>query len=379
MRIGIDAREAYRAEPRGIGRYVRNVLDAFRRLAVDDELLLYHQLELPDGAFQLAPNERDVLTDMPGGRFHSWERLLMPWRIRRDRLDVYHGTYNTLPPKYRWWRGPPMVVTIHDVIVTWWPDDLDDPYVRYVRAATPRVVRDAKLILTVSEWSKRDICQRFDCDPDKIRLTYNGIPAEILQGVPADEGDRARRTFADDRPYLFAIGAALERKNTGRLLEAWGLARQRRPDLPHLLLVSGLGKHQDRFRERAANAGVLEHVRFLPYLSQTDLLAVYSGAELCVYPSHIEGWGLPVTEALALGTPVLTSNTSAMPEAGGEHARYFDPTDLDSMATGIVAAIEDYVPGFAAIRDAAIERARSFTWDRTAQGVLAAYRDAAKR
>ncbi|MBL8753531.1 MAG: glycosyltransferase family 4 protein [Planctomycetes bacterium] len=379
MRIGIDAREAFRPEPRGIGLYVRNLVHAFGQAATGDEFLLYHQLTLPAGAFPLPANCRAVHTDMPGGRVHAWERLQMPWRIRRDRLDVYHGTYNTLPPRWRLWPGPPMVVSLHDVIVTYWPDDLADPFVRYARAVTPRVVRDATLILTVSTWSRNDICERFGADPAKVLLTYNGLHPEVLAGAPPGAGDAARARFADGRPYLFAIGASLERKNTGRLLSAWARVRQQRPDWPHLLLVSGLGKSVDRFRERAAQAGVLEHVRFLPYLSQSDLVAVYAGAALSVYPSLIEGWGLPVAESLAIGTPIVTSNTSAMPEAGGEHARYFDPNDLESMATTIQDAVERYVPAFAAVREAAMARARSFTWANTARQVFAAYRDATAR
>lgn len=124
---------------------------------------------------------------------------------------------------------------------------------------------------------------------------------------------------------------------------------------------------------------MLDHVRFLPYLSQVDMIAVYAGADLCIYPSIVEGWGIPVTESLALGTPIVTSNTSAMPEAGGEHARYFDPHDLDSMATAIVDAVDNYVPAWPSIRDAAIRRARELTWAKTASGVLAAYREAAAR
>ena len=124
---------------------------------------------------------------------------------------------------------------------------------------------------------------------------------------------------------------------------------------------------------------MLEHVRFLPYLSQQDLLAVYAGADLCIYPSLVEGWGIPVTEALALGRPVLTSNTSAMPEAGGEHARYFDPHDLDSMATAMVDAVDDYLPQWSSEQDAAMQRARGFTWTACAEGVLEAYREAAAR
>lgn len=382
MRIGIDAREGFRPQPRGIGLYVRHLAREFATRAADEQFLLYHQLTLDDDAenpFVLAANQKSVHTDMPGGRFHTWERLQMPWRIRRDKLDVYHGTYNTLPPRWPVWKGPPMVVTLHDVIVTWYPDDLDDPYIQYARKVTQRVIRDAAVILTVSEWSKRDICERFDCDPGKVRVSRNGLHPEVLKGAPEGAGDRARAQHAEGRPYMFAIGAGLERKNTGRMIEAFGLARERQPDLPHLLLVSGVGGKVDSFRERAQKAGVLEHVRFLPYLDQDDLIAVYAGADLCIYPSLVEGWGIPVTESLALGTPIVTSNTSAMPEAGGDYARYFDPHDLDSMATAIIDAVDDYVPSWPSIRDAAVARARELTWTKTAEGVLATYREAAAR
>lgn len=379
MRIGIDAREAFRPEPRGIGLYVRHLMREFAALAHDEQFLLYHQLTLPAGGLTIPANMRAVHTDLPGGRWHTWERLQMPWRLRRDRLDVYHGTYNTLPPRWRLWPGPPMVVSLHDVIVTWWPDDLGDPFVQYVRAVTPRVVRDAALILTVSDWSRKEIVERFQCDPAKVRLSLNGLHPEVLAGAAPAAGDAARGRFAEGRPYLFAIGAALERKNTGRLLEAWALVRQRRPDWPHLLLVSGLGKSVDRFRERAAKAGVLEHVRFLPYLSQQDLIGVYAGATLSVYPSLVEGWGIPVCESLALGTPVVTSNSSAMPEAGGDDARYFTPDQTESIATAIVDAMETWVPAWPQRRAAAMARVRKFTWTRTAEGVLAAYHEAASR
>ena len=387
MRIGVDAREAFRAQPRGIGVYTRNLTREFAALAPDDEFLLYHQLELPEGAddpYVLGANQRAVQADMPGGRWHSWERLQMPWRMRRDRLDVYHGTYNTLPPRAplgvgALWKAPPMVVTIHDLIVTWHDDDLDDPFIAYVREVTERVVREAAVILTISEWSRRDICERYPCDPAKVRLCRNGLDPAVLAGAPDGAGDRAREAFAEGRRYWFSPGAALERKNTGRMIEAFALARERRADLDPLLLVSGLGKAADRFRERADRAGVLAQVRFLPYLPHEDLIAAYAGADLCIYPSLVEGWGIPVTEALALGTPILTSNTSAMPEAGGEHARYFDPHDVDSMATAMLAAADDYLPAWPTIRDEAVSRARGFTWRSTAERVLDAYRAATDR
>lgn len=376
LRIGLDAREAFRAEPRGIGLYVRHLMREFAALEAPHDFLLYHQLPVP-ADLEVPQRMRPVRTDLPGSRWHAWERLQMPWRMRRDRLDVYHGTYNTLPPRWRTWPGPPMVVTLHDVIVTWWPDDLDDPFVRYARAVTPRVVRDAEAILTVSEWSKRDICERFGCPPEKVRISYNGVHPDFLAGAPPGADLAFRERHAAGRPYVFALGAPLERKNVGRLLDAWGLARARRPDLPHLLLVTGLGRAADRFRERAERAGCLEHVRFLPYLPRNELVAGYAGAELAVYPSLVEGWGIPVVESLALGTPVLAGNASAMPEAGGEHARYFDPDSAESIAGAIVDGIESYAPAFPAVRAAAVERARSFTWRRTAAGILDVYREVA--
>lgn len=375
MRIGLDAREAFRPEPRGIGLYVRHLMREFGALCPGDEFLLYHQLPRPTD-LEMPANMRAVHADMRGGRFHLWERLQMPWRMRQDRVDVYHGTYNTLPPRWRPLRCPPMVVTIHDVLVTYWPDDGTDPFVAYARKVTQRVIREAALILTVSEWSRRDICSRFDCDPDKVRLSYNGLHPDFLRGAPAGAAAAARDRWAEGRPYLYSPGAPLERKNTGRLIEAFGLLCGRDKGLPHLLVISGVGRAAERFRELAARAGCGDRVRFVPYVPRSELIGLYAGADLAVYPSLIEGWGIPVTESLALGTPIATSDASAMPEAGGEHAFYFDPGSKESIADGLRRAL-DGLGAWPARREQAMARARQFTWQRTAEGVLAAYREVA--
>ena len=376
MRIGIDAREAFRPEPRGIGLYVRHLLREYAELSPRDEFLLYHQLPRP-ADLEIHANARPVHADMRGGRFHLWERLQMPWRMRTDRVDVYHGTYNTLPPRWRPFRCPPMVVTLHDVLVTYWPDDGTDAFVRYAKAVTQRVVRESSLVLTVSEWSRRDICERFSCDPTKVRVVHNGLHPDFLRDAPKEAADAARAKWADGRRYLFSPGAPLERKNTGRLIDAFALLKRQRPQLPHALVVSGLGKAADRFRERAAKAGCLDDVRFVPYVPRHELVALYAGADLAVYPSQIEGWGIPVTEALALGTPIATSNTSAMPEAGGEFATYFDPMSTDAVADGLARAI-DALPQWPSRRQAAIERTRAFTWRLAAERTLQAYREIAR-
>lgn len=377
MRIGLDAREAFRENPRGIGLYARHLMREFGELCPEHEFLLYHERPAPPDLPQIPPSMRPVRATCKGDRFLAWERALMPWRIRRDKLSVYHGTYNTLPPEIPLWKGPPLVVSIHDLIVVWYDEDLHDPYIRYCRKATGRFVRDAAHILTVSEWSKQDILARYPVDPAKITVFYNGVHPDFLAGAPAGAGAAARAKFADGRPYLFAIGAPLPRKNTAKMLEALGVLHRRKP-LEHLVLVSGLSQdHQKRFGEVAQGAGLADRVRFLPYVSRQELVGLYAGADLSVYPSLVEGWGIPVVESLALGTPVITSNTSGMAEAAGPHGRLFDPKDLDSMVEGIASALAER-DRFATIREAAVARARTFTWRAAAEVTLATYRKVAR-
>lgn len=373
----MDAREAFRHNPRGIGLYARHLMREFAELCPENEFLLYHELETPPDMPPIPPNMRPTQASMRGSRFHLWERVMMPWRLRNDGLDVYHGTYNTLPPKWPLWSGPPMIVSLHDLIVTWWDQNLDDSFVRYARQVTGRVVHQAAAILTVSEWSKQDIVERYGVDPNKVTVFYNGVHPDFLAGAPDGAGDAARQRFADGRDYLFAIGSPLERKNTGGMIDALGILNGRRR-LEHVVLISGLSESQQKpLQERADRAGIGDLVRFLPYVDRSDLVALYSGAHMVVYPSRVEGWGIPVIEALSQGRPVITSNTSGMLEAGGEHASFFDPADLDSMATGVGDAL-DRVESFDAIRAAAIERARTFTWKRAAEVTLATYQRVAR-
>jgi glycosyltransferase involved in cell wall biosynthesis len=374
--VGLDAREAFRQDPRGIGLYCRHLIREYGQIGGDFRILAYHERPTPSDLPPLPPCTTARQATMRGGRFHLWERLRMPWQIGTDRLDVYHGTYNTLPPRLLGARRVPMVVSIHDVIVTWWDEDLHDPYVRYCRAVTPRVVRDARKILTVSEWSKRDLCERYRVPAGKVDIFWNGVHPLFLTDPPEPWGPAARAKFADGRPYLFAIGSHQRRKNTGGLVRALGILR-RQGRLDHLLVVTGLpGAAAEALRTLARDEGVGEHVRVHGYVTREELVGLYLGAALTVYPSHAEGWGIPVVESLAVGTPVVTSSTTAMPEAGGEFAEYFDPAQPEDIAAAIERALRG-IPAFLRKRDAAKARARRFTWRAAAEKTLAVYREVA--
>ncbi|MEZ5988246.1 MAG: glycosyltransferase family 1 protein [Planctomycetota bacterium] len=368
-RIGLDFREGFRENPRGIGLYCRHLLREFTALAPPYDVLLFHERPTPPHLPPLPPVARPEQIEMRGGRWHLWERLALPMRLVSEGVDLYHGTYNTLPPRRPLLGRRRLVVTLHDVLVTWLDEDLDDAFVRYARRITRRVVRQADAILTVSRFSRDDIVERFGADPAKVRIVPNGIHPLFHADAPAADVERARREHAGGRPYLFAIGSALRRKNTDVLFPLL----RRLADLGHdeVLVVSGLeGRALEDRRRVARQVGVEDRVAFVGYLDWAELRALMTGAELCVYPSLAEGWGIPVVEALACGTPVATSDRTAMPEAGGDLARYFDPEKLDS----IVAACDEALRGrdrFA--RDAARAHARAYSWRRCAEDTLAVY------
>ncbi|MCC6671966.1 MAG: glycosyltransferase family 4 protein [Planctomycetes bacterium] len=377
MRVGLDAREAFRENPRGIGLYARHLLREFAGLAPELRILAYHERPAPPDLPPLGPAQTPRRVTMRGARLHLWERLALPLALHRDRPHVYHGTYNTLPPRWPLLRTPPLVVSLHDVIVTWFDEDLHDPYVRYCRRVTPRVVRDAARILTVSEWSRTDILERFGADPAKVVVFHNGIHPDFLAGAPEGAAARGHAACAGGRPYLFCPAAPLPRKNVAPLLRALGLLHAR-GRLDHEVVLSGLAEAQRApFAAAAQEAGIAARVRFLPYVTRTQLIELYAGADLAIYPSLLEGWGIPVIEALALGTPVATSNTSGMAEAAGAHATLFDPRSIESMAAGVARALEGRETFLRSTRAAAVARARGFTWRKAAETTLRVYREVA--
>jgi glycosyltransferase involved in cell wall biosynthesis len=373
FRIGLDFREAFREDPRGIGLYCRHLMREYGAIHPDLDFILFHERELPRDMPEIPEFMRTQRLDIKGGRFHLWERLALPLRLRSEGVDLYHGTYNTLPPRLPMPGNPKLVVTLHDILVTWMGEDLRDPFVRYARQVTRRVVRQADAILTVSEFSKQDILERYHCDPDKIRVVHNGIHPLFHADAPDADVTAMRERVTGGRPYIFAVGSALERKNSDILFPLYRRLKDEGLLGDAVLVMSSLtGESLERRRNTAREVGVEDDCRLLGYQSWEDLRLLYSGAMFSVYPSLAEGWGIPVVESLACGTPVATSERTAMPEAGGEHGLYFDPESLDSVAETcrqVIAGLDSF-----AAEDAK-SFARGFSWKACAEQTLDVYRE----
>ncbi len=373
-RISLDAREGFRENPRGIGLYVRHLMREMGGLAPRAEILLYHERERPGDLREIPEGQRGLRFDLPGYRWMSWERLGLPWRLWRDGVALHHGTYNSLPPRGLFGRGPKLVMTLHDVIVTWLDADLGDSFVRYARKRTEAFVRRADAIVTVSEFSKGEIVERFGAKPHKVHVFYNGVDPFYLEGLAPEGGAKVREDLCEGRPYLFAIGAGLDRKNTRALilllagLEKEGILGER------LLVLSGLGaEKREELLGLAGELGVAERLRFPGYVPKETLRGLLEGADLFVYPSLVEGWGIPILEAMARGTQVACSKGSGMEEAAGGLAALFDPREPGEILRVVGDCLRNAVGLRERNREKGLARARGFTWKAHVQQLLGLY------
>jgi glycosyltransferase involved in cell wall biosynthesis len=236
------------------------------------------------------------------------------------------------------------------------------------------------MIITESEHTKRDVVALLGIAPDRIRVTPL---AAHEQYRPMNDQDQLQRTLErhalKGRPYILTVGTLEPRKNHTRLIEAFGLLK-RGGDLPNhsLVMVGGKGWIYDSVFETVRRLGLEADVRWLGYVPFDDLPALLSGADLFVYPSLYEGFGLPPLEAMACGAAVVASNTTSLPEVVDDAGLLVDPTNTDEIAAAMHRILKDDNLR-RSLRKTAVERARTFTWDRTARLTFDAYDEARRR
>lgn len=293
--------------------------------------------------------------------YETWHALRRP-RVESATgpVDLVHATAVAVPGS-----TAPLVVTVHDLAFLAEPGHATRHGLRFFRRGTELTRRHARLVLVPSEATAGE-CEEAGIGRDRIRIVPWGVTIH-----PVDDAQRAevRARHGLDRPYVLFVGTVEPRKNLPRLVEA--MARLDAPDV-ELVLVGGEGWNEDLSALLAAVPG---RVRSLGFLPLDQLAPLYDGAAVVAYPSLREGFGLPVLEAMAQGAPVVTSLGTATEEVAGDAAVLVDPTSVDGIAAGLDRILGD--PALAADLGArARVRAATYTWDRTAELTVAAYREA---
>ena len=376
MRIGINAQllstaPGYRQS--GVSRYIERLLLTLPQVMDDTDELLVLRSRPFDGpgedasTFAKANDRVRKLFERPALRT-GWEQTFLPAEAFRLGVDVLHGPVNVVPIL----ATCPLVVTVHDLAYLRIPEVVPARRRQYFTKMTSLATRRADHVIAVSESTKADIVELLGVRPERITVTPLAAD-DRFRPLPEDEIAAFRAAQGLMKPFILYLGNVEPRKNLPTLLRAFDRLA---PEVDHdLMIVGGEGWMMEEFNATLARMTHRDRVRIHGFAPVDDLPAWYNAADLFVFPSLYEGFGLPPLEAMACGTPVVTSNVSSLPEVVGDAALTVAPMDTGALTEAMGRILGDQVLA-TSLWSAGLERAATFTWNRTALGTITAYHTA---
>lgn len=370
MLIAVDARTAFDPQPRGIG---KTLISLYRALALqrpDWRFVMLHRDSSGRNPFEGASNISSVHTDFIGDRWNLWERIWLPLTVQAVRPDLMHCPANWAPR-----RCPvPFVLTMHDIIPMHRPNfsGAQRWFMQTLRAA-----QTAARVVTPSVFSKTEVIYTLKIRPEKISVVpwaaqvdmTSGNDSKLLSGTLSEYG------IPTGKRYVLSFGAGDPRKNTRRLLEAWAKVVPSLKASCHLLLVGVEPEALPIFKSLARQLSIDNDCVINGFAKERDLPVLIGGATALCYVSVSEGFGLPVLDAFACGTPVLASNATSIPEIAGDASLFVDPFSVASIASGLGRLVEDK-----ALRKQLVykgfEQSKRFSWKRSAELMAAVLEEA---
>ena len=375
MKIGIDASLVV-GEKAGVGFYTASLIEALAALDSHNEYILYpffyhifdprfKELRAPASNFKV--------------RFHGlsekgirylWFKSRAPRHRLLGNVDVLHTTTYCCPARH----AGKLVTTIYDLSFLHYPEHHTEANrIHCLKGSIDGALRAARII-AISEHTKRDIIEYLNVPDDRVVVTYlaarNGFHPRP---------DEETRTYVQERlglrePYVLSVGTLEPRKNTRLLIRAYCALPSEIRDRYQLVIAGGKGWLSSDIYQAVVDMGVESRIRFLGYVSESDLPWLYCGATCFVYPSLYEGFGLPPLEAMACGIPVITSNTSSLPEVVGDAGMLIDPLGQDSLVSAMTKVLSDADLRCRMSRNG-LSRSAMFSWERTAAQTLKVYED----
>jgi glycosyltransferase involved in cell wall biosynthesis len=364
LRIAIDARKLH---DYGIGTYVRNLLRELARQDGDDQYLLLCRRE--DAGFIDGLGSRFTPVAESAGHYSIREQVTVPFSVGRSRVDLFHAPHYVVSPLMTC----PYVVTIHDCIHLRFPQYLPNrAALLYAKTVMTVAARRAKRVLTVSNASKQDILSYLGVPASKVEVIYNALDERLETPPTPEDVARVRERFQLTSPFILYTGNIKPHKNVDRLIEAYSLLRPRGFEHVKLLIIGDEISKYPNLRRLVHRFQLHKHVRFLGFVPDETLAVLYQLASVFVFPSLYEGFGLPPLEAMAAGTPVITSNVSSLPEVVGEAAVLIDPIDSGAIADAMARVLGDE-----ALRTILVcrgrERVKAFSWKRSVARIREVY------
>ena len=357
MEIGFDARMIDRS---GIGRYIRSLLNEYRRMPVAGGIHIFGNKE---ELAEYSSHFKVEVVNFP--IYRAGEQVLFPHKIRK--FPVFHSPHYNAPLFYR----GKLVVTLHDIIhIKYPPSRKANLYAKFMlRKVTARAVK----LITASEHTKRDIIEHFNVSHDKIRVIPFGVGETFRPVEDEDLLSSFRKEYGLPDKFILYVGNLKHHKNLSTLFRAFRFLKTERKIEEGLVLTVG-DNVSGEFTRSVFDERVEQWIKFLPHIPDEELPLLYNCAEVFVFPSLYEGFGLPPLEAMASGLPVVCSNAASLPEVVGESAIKCDPLDQGAFADGIYRLLTDSSLRNKLIREGR-ERAKLFSWTETAKRTAIVYNE----
>lgn len=363
MKIGIDANEANVKRKVGISEYVHQLLKEFSTLQVPDFCFTVYLKASPNKDF---PRESDTWKYKVFGPSKMWTQFALPLKLAldSDRPDVFFspGHYS---PRFT---QVPRVISIMDLAFHHFPEYFTRKDLAQLRSWTKYSISKADAIITISQASKDDILKLYPVKREKVHVVYPGVKQTLSLQPHIYPMKELENKFGIKKDYLLFVGTLQPRKNIKRLIEAFSKVHQDSSDI-QLIIVGRKGWKYEEILSAPQKYGVKESVKFLDFVADDDLETLYKNALCFVWPSLYEGFGLPVLEAMQYGCPVITSNVSSLPEAGGDAAVYVDPENVEDIVSKIKKVI-----GNKELRDDMVKKGyqqvKKFSWEKAAKETL---------
>ena len=367
MRIGIEAQRIFRKNKHGMDYVVLQEIKELQKIDTKNEYFVF-----------VAPGEDRCLQDTKnvhiieiGVNFYPlWEQYTLPKSIKELNLDMLHCTSNTAPISCK----IPLILTLHDIIFLEPRDKSNKSFYQnlgwfYRRLVVPRILKKCKCIITVSNYEKNNIVSKLNIPEERITMIYNGYNEWFK---PTQDINQVYKKYINDLGYFFFLGNTDPKKNTERTLVAYSMYLEK-SDVKRKLLMADLDKsYLDGIIERNHIENIRNNIVMPGYIVNSDLPYIYNSAFAFLYTSLRESFGIPLLEAMACGTPVITSNTSSMPEIGGKDAILINPEKPEEIAEKMILLEKDD-EYYRRQEDYGVRRAKLFSWRLTADLLLNVY------
>lgn len=365
MRIAINTRFLLKSKMEGFGWFTYEVVKRLVEQHSEHTFILFFDRPY-DPKFVFGSNVVPVVLNPPARHpilFIYWFEVAVRRALKKYQADVFLSPdgYLSLGSKI------PQIAVMHDLNFEHYPEDLPFSARAYYRFFFPKFARKASHIVTVSEFSKRDLVAQYGIDPSKITVSYNGC-SPVFRVISEEEKFSVRSKYTGGKPYLIFVGALHPRKNVSRLLAAYNLLKVQGKIDADLVIVGESMWSQLRPEDLGIGQDVLADIHFTGHLSLDELSQVVASATLFVFVPYFEGFGIPMLEAMQCGVPVVSGNLSSLPEVGGSAVLYCDPFQVEDIAGQIFLALNDDQLRREMIAKG-LEQAKLFSWDDSARKI----------